>query len=142
LVLGKTDGASHHEVAVAGLFDDANRVLLVRTRRLPGFWQPAGGRVQPEDPTPLDALTRELREELQLEMDREAFRPELVTSHDLGPGRVHFFSAKLDDPDKIEADYQEIIEMRWFPLATALELRAFPATSKFLKALASRENHT
>jgi 8-oxo-dGTP pyrophosphatase MutT (NUDIX family) len=137
--LGAKDGTSDHQVAVAGLFDDANRVLLVRTRRLRNYWQPAGGRVQPQDPSPLDALTRELREELRLDLDPRAFKLELVTQHDLGPGDVHFYSARLTNPEGIEADSREIIEMRWFPLSTALlGLPALSATRKFLAGLVSR----
>jgi 8-oxo-dGTP pyrophosphatase MutT (NUDIX family) len=137
--LGSKDGTPDHQVAVAGLFDDANRVLLVRTRRLRDYWQPAGGRVQPHDPSPLDALTRELREELRLDLDPRAFKLEFVTQHDLGPGDVHFYSARLTDPDGIEPDFREIIEVRWFPLSAALlGLPALTATHKFLARLISR----
>ncbi len=116
-------------MAVAALLDDDDRVLLVRTRRLPGYWQPVGGGVEPGDRSFLDAATRELREELGLDLAREALRFELRTPYDFGQGEVQFFSARLPRPrvHELAPNQDEIEELCWSPLAAALELPGNPA---------------
>lgn len=57
-------------VAAAIIFNEAGHVLLVRKRGTQFFMQP-GGKIEPDE-TPLAALARELREELRLEIDRDA----------------------------------------------------------------------
>jgi len=57
-------------VAAAIIFNEAGQVLLVRKRGSTVFMQP-GGKIEPDE-TPLAALARELREELRLEIDRDA----------------------------------------------------------------------
>jgi 8-oxo-dGTP pyrophosphatase MutT (NUDIX family) len=50
----------------AALLVDGERTLLVRKRGTTAFMQP-GGKIEPDE-TPVDALVRELREELGLEI--------------------------------------------------------------------------
>ena len=75
-------------VAVGILIDDAGRVLV--TRRAPdahqgGLWEFPGGKAE-ADETLLDALTRELREELGVLVEAaEAF---MVLEHDYGDKQV------------------------------------------------------
>lgn len=57
-------------VAAAIIFNEDGQVLLVRKRGSTVFMQP-GGKIEPDE-TPLAALARELREELNLEIDRDA----------------------------------------------------------------------
>ena len=75
-------------VAVGILIDDAGRVLV--TRRAPdahqgGLWEFPGGKVE-ADETLLEALTRELREELGVSV--EAAEALMVLEHDYGDKRV------------------------------------------------------
>ena len=75
-------------VAVGILIDDAGRVLV--TRRAPdahqgGLWEFPGGKVE-ADETLLEALTRELREELGVSV--EAAEALIVLEHDYGDKRV------------------------------------------------------
>jgi 8-oxo-dGTP pyrophosphatase MutT (NUDIX family) len=130
----------HRDVAVAALLDEEDRVLLVRTRRLPGYWQPVGGGVEPGDRSIRDAVARELREELKLELAHEALRFEISTPYDFGQGWVHFFSARLPRPrvHELVPNDREIVQRRWFELSAALELPAFPATQRFLRHLSDR----
>ena len=75
-------------VAVGILIDDAGRVLV--TRRAPdahqgGLWEFPGGKVE-SDETLLEALTRELREELGVSV--EAAEALMVLEHDYGDKQV------------------------------------------------------
>jgi 8-oxo-dGTP diphosphatase len=128
------------DVAVAALLDDDDRVLLVRTHRLPEHWQPVGGGVEPGDLSPPDAAARELREELGLDLAPEALRYECRASYDFGDGEVWFFSARLPGKrvHELAPNLEEIEELCWSPLAAALELPAFPATRRFLEYLSQR----
>lgn len=51
------------------LFDDTSRVVLIKRTRpgIPPYWTLPGGGIEHDDPTPEDALRRELREELGVE---------------------------------------------------------------------------
>ncbi|CAD5108732.1 NUDIX hydrolase [Zestomonas carbonaria] len=60
-------------IAAACLFDDQQRLLLVRKRHTRMFMLPGGKRETGE--APLCALRRELREELQLDLPPNAFEP-------------------------------------------------------------------
>ena len=75
-------------VAVGILIDDAGRVLV--TRRAPdahqgGLWEFPGGKVE-ADETLLEALTRELREELGVSV--EAAEALMALEHDYGDKQV------------------------------------------------------
>ena len=75
-------------VAVGILIDDAGRVLV--TRRAPdahqgGLWEFPGGKVE-ENETLLEALTRELKEELGVLV--EATEALMVLDHDYGDKQV------------------------------------------------------
>lgn len=69
-------------VAVA-LIDDANRVLISRRpegKQLAGLWEFPGGKVDPGE-TPEQALIRELREELDIDLCRTCIAPLTFASH-------------------------------------------------------------
>ncbi|HRY07900.1 MAG TPA: 8-oxo-dGTP diphosphatase MutT [Hyphomicrobiaceae bacterium] len=69
-------------VAVA-LIDDANRVLISKRpegKQLAGLWEFPGGKIDPGE-TPEEALIRELREELDIELCRTCIAPLTFASH-------------------------------------------------------------
>jgi len=130
----------HREVAVAALLDGDERVLLVRTRKLPLHWQPPGGGVDPEDSSPVAALVREMDEELGLDLDPSSFQFEMRIKYDFGSGSVYCFSATVSPSDRMVVNSAEIAEARWFSLAEARTLPAYPATRALLdRLLASRQ---
>lgn len=55
-----------HQFSVSAVILDADRVLLVRHRRL-GRWMYPGGHLEPDE-DPVDGLRREIREELNIEI--------------------------------------------------------------------------
>jgi len=69
-------------VAVA-LVDTDNRVLLARRpegKALAGLWEFPGGKIEPDE-RPEDALIRELREELGIEVKAPCLAPLAFASH-------------------------------------------------------------
>lgn len=74
------------KIATACLLDNAGKLLIVRKRGTQIFMLP-GGKIEPGE-APLDALRRELREELDLEVPESALQS-------LG----HFHSRAANEPD-------------------------------------------
>jgi 8-oxo-dGTP pyrophosphatase MutT (NUDIX family) len=126
------------DVVVAGLLDDRSRILMVRTSRLPGRWQPIGGGVEPGDRHDLRrAIMREIEEEIGVRLQPSDLDPVLDVPYDFGEGTVHFFRARLEDCDPpLSPAKEEIVEYRWLSIDDALRLPVFPATARFLQALA------
>lgn len=80
------------KIATACLFDDTGRILVVRKRGTRFFMLP-GGKTEPGE-TPLQALRRELHEELDLRMEESQLQS-------LG----HFQARAANEPDHwVEAD--------------------------------------
>jgi 8-oxo-dGTP pyrophosphatase MutT (NUDIX family) len=130
-------------VVVAGLLDHDSRILMVRTKRLPGRWQPIGGGVEPGDHDDLaSALTREIEEEIGVELPASALHLVIKVPYDFGEGTIYFFCAQLDNRDPhLTVSHREILEHRWLPIDEALDLDVFPATETFLKTLARSSAH-
>lgn len=70
-------------VAAVALIDDDNRVLIAQRpqgKSMAGLWEFPGGKVEPGE-TPEDALIREIREELGIELCRTCLAPFNFASH-------------------------------------------------------------
>jgi 2,4-dienoyl-CoA reductase-like NADH-dependent reductase (Old Yellow Enzyme family)/8-oxo-dGTP pyrophosphatase MutT (NUDIX family) len=132
---------SHRDVAVAALLDERDRVLLVRTRKLPDTWQPPGGGVDPQDSSPVAALAREIDEELGLSISPERFGFEFRTNYDFGSGSVYCFSAKVGHTPPLVLNRSEIEEAAWFPLPLARDLPSYPATTALIEHLVESARH-
>ncbi len=70
-------------VAAAALIDADNRVLIAQRpdhKSMPGLWEFPGGKVEAGE-TPEEALIRELREELAIEICDDCLAPYVFASH-------------------------------------------------------------
>lgn len=70
-------------VAAVALFDRDDRVLLAQRpegKSLAGYWEFPGGKIEPGE-TPEAALTRELKEELDIDACLECYQPFSFASH-------------------------------------------------------------
>lgn len=135
--------SSHSEsrkirIAAAIIADAAGRLLLVRKRGTSAFMQP-GGKIEPDE-EPVDALVRELREELGLMIDPGA------------ASRLGLFSAPAaNEPDcTVEAELftlsidsepipaAEIEEMTWLDADAASSIELAPLTRDVVLALRAK----
>ena len=109
-------------LVVAAVVVRGDRVLLSRRppgKHLAGLWEFPGGKVE-EGETPEEALVREVREELGLEIAR--LRPYAFVHHEYPEKRILMLAYRCDaagDPALSE------LEWRWLPLAR-LDAAAMP----------------
>ena len=122
-------------VAVVGLINENNEILIVRTKRFPDHWQPIGGGVKDRDQSPAHTLQRELEEETNIHLEIEQFRRVIITDYDFGEGKVYFYTAKITNDVSPIFDTTELVEWKWCKPSSALSLSMFPATRKFLEKL-------
>lgn len=115
------------ELVVWGYLVDDGKVLLIHHRKLK-LWLPVGGHIE-EDETPNDALRREFKEEVGLEVDvglpstipesgkaKTLACPFAVNVHSVGDHDhcCFFYVCKaLHNRQKVDINH-EIIEARWF----------------------------
>lgn len=123
------DGAC---VFLLGVGARDGQVVLARTRRFPGVWQPFGGRLEPGE-TPVIGALREVREETGIVLLAEELAAVLVVPMDAHGGVLTFFAARTSAT--VVADRGEIVEHRWFSRAEAAAVPVFPATAAALAAL-------
>jgi 8-oxo-dGTP pyrophosphatase MutT (NUDIX family) len=130
---------SKRNVAIAALRNRQGQVLLVRTARLPGRWQPLGGGMD-GDETPTEAVVREIKEETQICLSPDDIEEIVQIPYDFGEGTIYFFLSKETESfDNIIFDPNEIEEHGWFDIPVARNLPLFDATAKFLDILIDRK---
>ena len=115
-------------IVAAVVLDDRQRVLVVRKRGTTAFMQP-GGKIEPGE-TPVQALHREIREELGADIVADSVRP--LGHHDAAaanePGyrvAADLFLVSLDRPPTPGA---EIEEMAWVDPFAPGEIELAPLT--------------
>ena len=129
----------HPKVGVGGVILQDSKVLLLLRKRPPeaGFWSLPGGRVEFMERVE-DALVRELKEELGIEVEIQSLL--CVTNHIIQADNAHWVSpaylvrlASSGVPQNLEPEKTAAIE--WFPLfglPDNLSLAAKSALSAYL----------
>ncbi|MBT9290104.1 NUDIX domain-containing protein [Hyphomicrobiaceae bacterium 22] len=106
-------------IAAAVIADPSGRVLLVRKRGSRTFMQ-AGGKIEPGE-SPIDALRRELMEELGLALGADMPEPlgrfAARAAHEAGHRvEAEVFVIRIDRPVRPEAEIEEIVWVDPFDL--------------------------
>ena len=125
-------------IVAAVLLDQSGRTLLVRKRGTAAFMQPGGKKNEGE--TSLGALTREIEEELGVNLTAERFAPVGMFCAPAAnePGwtvEAELFSARIDGPIRIAAEIEEAV---WVEPLDCDGLVLAPLTRHFAIPAASR----
>lgn len=126
-------------VSIIALRDKDDNILLVRTKRLPNYWQPIGGGIEKGE-SPIETAVRELYDETKLLFNKDNFIKILEVPYDLGEGTIYCFDTnKIISNDILDIDMNQIEEYKWYTLKEAKQLPMFPATSSFISTLIDKD---
>lgn len=128
------DMASHGIVAVVRKDD---RFLLIKEARdvMHGHWGPPHGRVNPEDRTEEDAVIRETKEEIGI--DIRPIKKIVTVAADVKTKTLSFWLVEQVGEQNMIFDPSEISESGWFTVSEALDLPLYPATKKLFSDILS-----
>ncbi|MBW2987959.1 nucleoside triphosphate hydrolase [Candidatus Woesearchaeota archaeon] len=129
------------DLVVAGYLIHRNKVLLIKHKKI-GKWLPPGGHIEPNE-TPDEALKREIKEELNLDIEilnttrvaeegnikQQLAVPFYVNVHSVG-SHDHcclFYICKPKNPEQIALNQAELDGYKWF---TKEELKQVPVDVK------------
>ena len=120
-------------VVVAAIIEDGDRFLLTRRQKgvhLEGLWEFPGGKLDAGE-THADALARELREELDVDVRVGELR--FHTTHDYGDRVValYFYQCELRGTPRPMLGQQ----MRWVPRPELATLGFPPADTELIRVL-------
>jgi len=124
-------------IALVVFRDDNDHILLNRRADADEeVWGIIGGGIE-EGEDPLNAIKREVAEELQYELDEErdqlVFARELVVTHDDRESRVQLFTARFPGFEHIaDTDEVAVTDLSLFPAQRAIELPLLPITRVIL----------
>lgn len=126
-------------IVVAGVLFERGRVLLTQRKKgahLEGLWELPGGKIDPDE-DPRDALVRELREELGIEVEVGA--PIEVTSWRYPEKRVLLlFFEVTRKPESPEPSIIDVADLIWATRADLDRLQFPPADVDVVNRIRSR----
>ncbi|MGM5481649.1 MAG: NUDIX domain-containing protein [Nanobdellota archaeon] len=131
------------EVAEIVFYDDYNRLLLQGREGISKFgeeWTFFGGRLEAGE-TPKQALTREIKEELEYELkeyrflmyQKQEMTEEITTIQHIYIG---------DAPELSEVNLREGSDIRFFTIEEARKLKKFPRDNEIIKEFEKNKNIT
>lgn len=111
-------------------------VLLVRDPRSLDIWELPGGRLNAEEEPP-QGLVREIYEELgvMVEVKRPLWVEQFVQGNEGKLALMIAYEAVLPEGEELKPDPSEVAEVRFVPLAEALNLKLFPEYRRVLSNL-------
>ena len=127
----------HDSPCVGALIVKDDKVLLTKRAKAPfkGWWDVPGGFVNPGE-HPVEALKREMKEELEIKITATQFLnayPDVYGNHTgYGTLNMHFICTLEGNPKKIDT---EIAELKWFPLTKLPKKIAFANGQQAVKDL-------
>lgn len=89
-------------------------ILLIRNTYGSGKWNLPGGRIEKGE-RPVNALVREVKEELDIEVYEPYFMGVVMSSREYKKDTVYCFLCKVTERDFV-IDQDEIVEAQWFTL--------------------------
>ena len=120
-------------VVVAAIIEQDDRFLLTRRQKgvhLEGLWEFPGGKIDAGE-THADALVRELREELDVDVDVGALRFHTTHDYDDRVVALYFYECALRGTPQPMLGQQ----MRWVPRAELATLGFPPADTELIRVL-------
>jgi phosphoglycolate phosphatase len=135
--------AAHPPVVTVGglIFNEAGKMLLVRTHKWSNLWGIPGGKVKWGEPSE-DALRRELKEETALDIGQIEFVLVQDCIHSKEFYRdAHFvllnYTCRCSGPEAVRLN-DEAREFRWLTLDEAMGMAVNAPTRRLLEAVADR----
>ncbi len=120
-----------YQVVAGALMSPEGKVLLVKRplhKKHGGLWEFPGGKVE-QGETPEDALKRELKEELNLEINSPKFLGKVI--HDYGEFEIELFLFEVEKFNGAPV-LTEAVDMKWVSPEEAKQLDLCPADRKLL----------
>jgi len=97
------------------IFNQEDKILMVRLTYYPNTWTFVGGGVNKNE-KPEDAILRECKEEVGIELMSSDFITTLDFNHEYKNDTLFIYKAKVNNPD-FQIDRKEVAEARWFDLS-------------------------
>ena len=120
-------------VVVAAIIEDDDRFLLTRRQKgvhLEGLWEFPGGKINAGE-THANALARELREELDVDVDVRELRFHTTHDYDDRVVTLYFYQCELRGTPRPMLGQQ----MKWVPRAELAMLGFPPADTELIRVL-------
>ena len=96
------------------IFNKENKILMIRLTYYPNTWTFVGGGVNKKE-KPEDAILRECREEVGIELEKINFVKTLNFNHEYKKDTLYIYKTKVSDSNFV-IDRKEVAEANWFSL--------------------------